>query len=106
MSRAVLLYLIKKYNNLYFVSVCVKITHVKNNKYMKIKNTQDNRSYLITNTHRGFDVTYLTSLPRSKRAKKLTLIVNGKSKLELNGHQINTLRRVFAKENLINGAAN
>ena len=68
---------------------------------MNIQN-KNNRNYTITTSHRGLDAVLHTSLPYAKRAKSLTLKTGNKS-LKLNGHQINTLKKLFIKENLING---
>lgn len=64
-----------------------------------------NKGYVIQNKNQGFNIEFLTALPTAKRAKKLTLTTSNK-KLVLNGHQINLLKKVFAKENLINKEPN
>lgn len=66
------------------------------------KNNSNNRNYLITNSHRGFNVELSTARPTAKRAKTLTLKTANQT-LKLNGHQINTLKRVLAKEIALNG---
>jgi|NOAtaT_7_FD_contig_31_5658306_length_461_multi_6_in_0_out_0_1 hypothetical protein len=63
----------------------------------------NNRNYLITNSHRGFKVELSTARPNAKRAKILTLKTANKT-LKLNGYQINTLKKVFAKENALNSS--
>ena len=68
-----------------------------------MKTNQNNRNYLITNSHRGFNVELSTARPNAKRAKTLTLKTPNKT-LKLNGHQINTLKRVFAKEITLNNS--
>lgn len=65
-------------------------------------NKTNNRNYLITNSHRGFNVELSTARPNAKRAKTLTLKTANQT-LKLNGHQINTLKRVLAKEIALNG---
>lgn len=67
-------------------------------------NTQKskNRNYLITNSQHGFNIELSTARPNAKRAKSLTLKTS-KQKIKLNGHQINALKRVFAKEIALNG---
>ena len=69
---------------------------------MNLNKSKNNRNYLISNSHKGLDIELFTSTPNAKRAKKLTLKSGNKS-ITLNGHQINVLKRVFVKENLING---
>jgi hypothetical protein len=63
---------------------------------------QNNRNYLITNSHRDFTVEFSTSFPSAKRAKTLTIRTANQT-LKLNGHQINILKRVLAKEIALNG---
>lgn len=72
---------------------------------MKSNTSDNNRNYILTNNHRGFNVKLVTALPHAKRAKTLT-IRSGNKKLKLNGHQINTLKKVLAKENQLNGLQN
>lgn len=67
-----------------------------------MKNKQDNRNFLITNSHRGFNVELSTARPNAKRAKTLTLKTANQT-IRLNGHQINTLKRVLVKEIALNG---
>lgn len=64
--------------------------------------SKNNRNYLITNSQHGFNVEFSTALPSAKRAKTLTLKTANQT-LKLNGHQINTLKKVFAKEIALNG---
>ena len=63
--------------------------------------SKNNRNYLITNSQRGLNVEFLTARPSAKRGKSLTLKTSNQT-LKLNGHQINTLKRVLAKENALN----
>lgn len=64
--------------------------------------SKNNRNYLITNYQSGFHVEFSTSRPTAKRAKTLTLKTSNQT-LKLNGHQINTLKKVLAKEIALNG---
>jgi hypothetical protein len=64
--------------------------------------SQNNKNYLLTNTHGNFSVEFLTALPTAKRAKTLTL-KNKKTTMVLNGRQINVLKKLFVKENTLNG---
>jgi len=67
-------------------------------------NAQNNKNYLLTNTHGNFSVEFSTARPTAKRAKKLTL-KNKKTTMVLNGRQINVLKKLFLKENTLNGGS-
>jgi hypothetical protein len=65
-----------------------------------IKNTK-NKKYVITTTVNDLSVTFDTGLPVAKKAKVLTLNKGG-AVINLNGRQVNALRKIFNTELAIN----
>lgn len=61
---------------------------------MKIKKNIKNQLHFIYDKYGCVETFMFTPKPKSKR-KALLTISSGKNKIDLNGHQINTLRKVL-----------
>lgn len=61
---------------------------------MKIKENTKNRSHFIYDKYGALETFMFTPKLKSKRRTSLT-ICSGNNKIDLNGHQINILRRVL-----------